>query len=150
MNLTFQNLFNSVKQTASEDITLRSSFACSHLSFPKDVDIKIDSVTKLQTELENGAVVSSSVQIPELLFSHITRIFPTNDRFPTRTPLYKRSKHACEFHTSIYKQLLFTHFLLFFRCSSLLYLLVPSPHRPPRLLPLRAPLPSIHTLSDRH
>ena len=71
-NLTFQSSSNSVKQTASEDIALASFFACSPLSFPIDVDIKIDSVTKLQTELENGAVVSSSIQIPFSYITHIT------------------------------------------------------------------------------
>jgi hypothetical protein len=92
----------------------------------------------------------SVVQIPELSRSHITRNFLAHDRFPTLTPLYKHSKHACEFHTNIYKQLLFTHFLLFFRCFCPVYLLVPSPHRPPRPLPRRAPPPSIPTLSDKH
>ena len=79
--------------------------------------------------------------------THIT--LPMTDSRRGRRFTNKRSKHTCKFHISIYKQLLFTHFLLFFRCSSPLYMLVPSPHRLPRLLPRRAP-PSIPTLSDRH
>ena len=147
MNLTFQSSFNNVKRAASGYVASRSHFCFLTLSFRIDVDIKIDSMIKLQTEFENGAVVSASVQTRGLPLFHN---LPVNDRFPTLTPSYKHSKRACESHISIYKQLLFMRFLLSFRCFSLVYLLVPPPRRPPRRLLLPAPLLSIPTLSDRH
>ena len=114
--------------------------------FSIDVDVKIDSMVRLQAEFENGATVRLSAKVLEISSSHH---LPLNDRFPTPMLLSKPSRHASEFHTNIYKQQLFLRFRLSFRSFSLTFIPIPLPHlpRPPLLLPV-LPL-SMHTLFDK-
>ena len=58
MNLTFQSSFSSAKLAASPNTLLKCHLT--HSSFSIDVDVKIDSMTKLQAEFENGATVRYS------------------------------------------------------------------------------------------
>jgi hypothetical protein len=58
-NLTFQSSFSSAKLAASLN-TLPRCHSTRSSSFSIDVDVKIDSMTKLQAEFENGATVRYS------------------------------------------------------------------------------------------
>jgi hypothetical protein len=67
------------------------------------------------------------------------------------TPSFKRSERASEFRISIYRLQLFLRFRLSFHSSSPTFKRALLRHLHPPLLPLHplAPLPLIHTLSDK-